>query len=387
MKERIRGFIQGVIVCSLLVGTVAFAQGYSDTIEVLLDYVNLTVNGNDVNVDTILYNGTTYAPIREVAEMLDKEVGWNEETQTVSIDDDWISKIDSTEVIGVWRSIDFVKNINEFDDNITRDDLSIKHLVFNNTDVILDMRNGDKKSYTWVDDSINLYGVTSSEFMIKEINGSTYMFLVFKDEEYFNGGKIPSYYVFKKDNNADSHEIVKNNNFRYLENALFLIDGELYNDKDSIVGLNSTGFYIDENNRLYTNINIAKKFLKAVLGDYSISADTNNYYSNINYNSVSYITSESENVYDGVHMVEHIERVTIKNGEYELQYLYNSTTQEYDKSCIFLNHEISYKDYVILGNNRRSYSVDDILSCLGLEDVYKVYYDDELKINIIELLK
>ena len=50
-------------------------------------YVNLEVNGEKVEADNILYKGTTYVPLRAVAEMLGKEVGWDQDTRTASIND------------------------------------------------------------------------------------------------------------------------------------------------------------------------------------------------------------------------------------------------------------------------------------------------------------
>ncbi len=72
---------------SILLLTIVFAGGSKKNIEVLINSVNLTVNGNKVNAETILYNGTTYVPLRTTAEMLDKEVGWDQKTNTASIND------------------------------------------------------------------------------------------------------------------------------------------------------------------------------------------------------------------------------------------------------------------------------------------------------------
>lgn len=86
MKKTIKGFILGLLVATLLMGTV-FGAAVQETIEVWFNLVNLTVNGEKVEADTIAYNGTTYVPLRAAAEMLDKDVGWDQATQTASIDD------------------------------------------------------------------------------------------------------------------------------------------------------------------------------------------------------------------------------------------------------------------------------------------------------------
>lgn len=53
---------------------------YNDVIQTQRD-----VNGNVVY--PIIYNGTTYLPVRAVGNMLDIEVGWDQETKTVSLND------------------------------------------------------------------------------------------------------------------------------------------------------------------------------------------------------------------------------------------------------------------------------------------------------------
>lgn len=86
MKKELKGFVIGLIIATLLMGTV-FAGSVKQTIEVVLNSVNLTVNGKKIEADNILYNGTTYVPLRAIAEALGKDVGWNAETNTASIND------------------------------------------------------------------------------------------------------------------------------------------------------------------------------------------------------------------------------------------------------------------------------------------------------------
>lgn len=91
MKKECRGFIAGIVVAVMLLGSTAMAQGIKQNIEVVLNSVNLKVNGNTVNTDNILYNGKTYVPLRDVAESLEKEVGWDNATKTASINDKHIN--------------------------------------------------------------------------------------------------------------------------------------------------------------------------------------------------------------------------------------------------------------------------------------------------------
>lgn len=87
MRKELRGFVIGIIMTVVLMSTIVFAGGVKEKIEVVLNSVNLSVNGNPVKADNILYKGTTYVPIRSVAEILGKKVEWDGKTNTASIND------------------------------------------------------------------------------------------------------------------------------------------------------------------------------------------------------------------------------------------------------------------------------------------------------------
>lgn len=85
-KREIKGFIAGIIVASiLLLSPLTKAQEIRRTVEVFFNRVNLKVNGQKVDSDNILYNGTTYIPLRAVAEIIDLEVGWDGNTNTAHL--------------------------------------------------------------------------------------------------------------------------------------------------------------------------------------------------------------------------------------------------------------------------------------------------------------
>lgn len=74
-----------IILFLLLTSGFVVANSLYREIRVLFDYINLEVNGKKVDESNILYDGTTYVPLRKVAEMLNGEVSWDEETRTASI--------------------------------------------------------------------------------------------------------------------------------------------------------------------------------------------------------------------------------------------------------------------------------------------------------------
>ncbi|SCZ07975.1 stalk domain-containing protein [Alkaliphilus peptidifermentans] len=81
-KQYLKGLVSGIII-TILLTSVVFAS--TKTIDVLFNGVNIEVNGQKVNADNILYNGTTYVPLRVTAEMLGMEVGWIQETGTATL--------------------------------------------------------------------------------------------------------------------------------------------------------------------------------------------------------------------------------------------------------------------------------------------------------------
>lgn len=86
MKRQIKSFILGVIITTILMST-AFGASVTKSIDVVLNSVNIMVNGKKVEANNIVYEGVTYVPLRAISEILDKEVGWNPTTSTASIND------------------------------------------------------------------------------------------------------------------------------------------------------------------------------------------------------------------------------------------------------------------------------------------------------------
>ena len=86
MKRNLKGLVIGLLLGTILTSTV-MGESVRKTIEVTYNSLNVMVNNKKVDADNILYNGTTYLPIRAVSEMLGKDVEWNHSTATVSIND------------------------------------------------------------------------------------------------------------------------------------------------------------------------------------------------------------------------------------------------------------------------------------------------------------
>lgn len=97
-KSYVAGILTGVILTSLPV----LASTVKQMIEVELNTINITVDGKKVEADNFLYNDRTYVPLRAMAEMIGKNVDWDEATNTAIISD----------VYGVTYSGDVVGSVN-----------------------------------------------------------------------------------------------------------------------------------------------------------------------------------------------------------------------------------------------------------------------------------
>lgn len=100
-------FTIGILVgCLLMMTTPVLADSILQSIDVVLNGVNVQLEGQGVEVNSILYNGTTYLPMRKVAELVGKDIEWHGDTMTANI----IEKKD----VGEMMELDF-KIYNEDD--------------------------------------------------------------------------------------------------------------------------------------------------------------------------------------------------------------------------------------------------------------------------------
>jgi len=107
-KQRIQGFIAGLLVSVLLVTTLTFASG---TIREVFYGVNVVVNGVpqefDADSQPFISDGRTFLPIRAIAETLGVEVNWDGETRTVYIGTPPIgAAITEHPIIGRWNLVE-----------------------------------------------------------------------------------------------------------------------------------------------------------------------------------------------------------------------------------------------------------------------------------------
>lgn len=119
--------------------------------------------------------------------------------------------VNDPNVIGKWKAVDYINNIDQFipGQQIYNDDLIIKSLAFiNNGHILMACSNGNSNlaptDYTWTHGLvIDIPHKTAGKYETKEINGSTYMFMEWKNGDYIYLHRKPSYFVFKQVDNKD----------------------------------------------------------------------------------------------------------------------------------------------------------------------------------------
>ena len=83
--KRFKDILICVLIGCMIFATPVLAESILTKIDVALNGVNVQVEGEDVEVDSILYNGTTYLPMRKVAELVGKDIEWYGDTMTANI--------------------------------------------------------------------------------------------------------------------------------------------------------------------------------------------------------------------------------------------------------------------------------------------------------------
>ncbi len=92
MNKILKGYLSGVMSAALLAGCItAFAANTTTLYDVIADGVRIVVDGRRINptdangntVEPIIYNGTTYLPVRAVANAFGKAVSWDGRNYTV----------------------------------------------------------------------------------------------------------------------------------------------------------------------------------------------------------------------------------------------------------------------------------------------------------------
>ncbi len=98
MKINLKSFIAGAMAGVLMLSVPAIASTVMENIEVARNTIKVTVDGKNLSADNFIYNGTTYVPIRAVAESIGLGVEYDEENHIAWIMRDCSFKFDGVPV-------------------------------------------------------------------------------------------------------------------------------------------------------------------------------------------------------------------------------------------------------------------------------------------------
>lgn len=93
MKKQLPSFAAGMLTMALIGGLAVSALAASGSFTITVDPINVQVNGEvfqpkdatGADVPVFVYNGTTYAPLRALAEAYGLEVGYNAEANMATV--------------------------------------------------------------------------------------------------------------------------------------------------------------------------------------------------------------------------------------------------------------------------------------------------------------
>ncbi len=180
-------FIGILIGCILMTSCPVLADSIMQKIDVVMNNVNVQVNGEKLETSTILYDGTTYLPMRKIAEAVGKDVDWNQETMTANI----VAKVVTGSAI---KPIDDVK---------VGDNVENEFKIYN------------------IDDSFNCYAVKNNEIyyyalnIIKLINESANNGEYRLDISNLHLGNVR---LYDKDNNT----VIENIPYETIQSRIFI---------------------------------------------------------------------------------------------------------------------------------------------------------------------
>ena len=134
MKKRLQGLVAGVLIGVMLTSGAVFSKQASETIGVIYDNIKILIDGKeykptDANgnaVEPFIYNGTTYLPVRAIANAFDKEVDWEAQTSTVTLGSknyDWLDQMGYVdyETTGINNYIETISNETKMADDMIFD--------------------------------------------------------------------------------------------------------------------------------------------------------------------------------------------------------------------------------------------------------------------------
>ena len=182
MKKTLKGYVLGVLSAAVLASGVAYAANTTTLYNVVANGIKIVIDGRKINptdangntVEPVIVDGTTYLPVRAVANALDKAVSWDGATQTV-----YLGKNDEIEQPSVW-----LKDMETFTGNV--ETKSVDEVDFGGSeynDILTDNTGYVYKNYWYpFDDKVSYL----TNYKYSRFKGTFYLCKKYKSEDYTN---------------------------------------------------------------------------------------------------------------------------------------------------------------------------------------------------------
>lgn len=85
MNKNVKTFAAGIVTGALIFSLPALARDVYENISVIRNTIGITIDGRSFEEDNFVFNGTTYVPLRAIAETFGKGVEYDEENNIAKI--------------------------------------------------------------------------------------------------------------------------------------------------------------------------------------------------------------------------------------------------------------------------------------------------------------
>ena len=107
-KDKIKGYVAGIVTAILLCSTVTFAQSIEKVVTAVYNNIKIVIDGTEIEpkdangnvVEPFIIDGTTYLPVRAVAKAVGLDVGWDGATSTVMLSGKTMEKTEPGQATG-----------------------------------------------------------------------------------------------------------------------------------------------------------------------------------------------------------------------------------------------------------------------------------------------
>ncbi len=128
MKKMLK-YVASTLVITTLMTSSVFAK--TTNAKIVVNSVDVLVNGQRIDSDNLVYNGTTYLPLRAVSESIGMEVAFDAETQEINLNSGKSKKIKVKEHKGETTTKNINVEVDSLEINVDGESVDCDNIVIN----------------------------------------------------------------------------------------------------------------------------------------------------------------------------------------------------------------------------------------------------------------